>query len=138
MRFQYNDGGRAAAGFTGRTADCVTRAIAIASGKPYLDIYNAINILAKEEKKARGRSSARGGVYRKTYDKLFKRLGATWHPCMGIGTGCTTHLRDGSLPMGRLVARVSKHLTAVIDGALNDTHDCSRDGTRCVYGYWTF
>jgi len=25
---------------------------------------------------------------------------------------------------------------AVIDGVINDTYDCSREGTRCVYGYW--
>lgn len=28
------------------------------------------------------------------------------------------------------------HYTAVIDGIIHDTHDCSRDGSRCVYGYW--
>lgn len=25
---------------------------------------------------------------------------------------------------------------AVVDGVVRDTHDPSRDGTRCVYGYW--
>ena len=30
----YNDGGRTAAGFKGETGDCVTRAIAIATGLP--------------------------------------------------------------------------------------------------------
>ena len=24
-----------------------------------------------------------------------------------------------------------------INGVLNDVFDCSRSGTRCVYGYWT-
>jgi hypothetical protein len=24
----------------------------------------------------------------------------------------------------------------VIDGVIHDTHDCSRNGTRCVYGYY--
>jgi hypothetical protein len=55
---------------------------------------------------------------------------------MGIGTGCTVHLRDGELPSGRLVVSVSRHEVAVIDGVMHDTHDPSRDGTRCVYGYW--
>jgi hypothetical protein len=55
---------------------------------------------------------------------------------MSIGSGCTVHLRDGELPMGRLIVSVSLHLVAVIDGIIHDTHDCSRDGTRCVYGYW--
>lgn len=32
MTFVYDDGGRSAAGFKGKTGDCVTRAIAIATG----------------------------------------------------------------------------------------------------------
>jgi hypothetical protein len=24
-----------------------------------------------------------------------------------------------------------------VDGIINDTYDCSREGTRCVYGYFT-
>jgi len=32
--------------------------------------------------------------------------------------------------------KVSKHLTAVIDGVMYDTHDPSRGGSRCVYGYY--
>jgi hypothetical protein len=39
-------------------------------------------------------------------------------------------------PPGRLVVRLSKHVAAVVDGVLHDTYDCSRGGTRCVYGYW--
>ena len=41
------------------------------------------------------------------------------------------------LPRGPLIVKVSRHLTAVIDGVLYDTHDCSRGGTRCVYGYFS-
>jgi hypothetical protein len=55
---------------------------------------------------------------------------------MQIGSGCTVHLSADELPSGRLVVSVSKHLTAVIDGVIHDTHDPSRRGTRCVYGYW--
>jgi hypothetical protein len=56
---------------------------------------------------------------------------------MRIGQGCTTHLRRSELPTtGRLIVSVSKHITAVIDGVIHDTHDPSRRGTRCVYGYW--
>jgi hypothetical protein len=65
-----------------------------------------------------------------------KQLGWMWTPTMQIGSGCTVHLRADELPPGRLVVSVSKHLTAVIDGVIHDTHDCSRRGTRCVYGYW--
>jgi hypothetical protein len=55
---------------------------------------------------------------------------------MQIGSGCNTHLKADELPSGRLVCNVSRHAVAVIDGVIHDTHDCSRGGKRCVYGYW--
>jgi hypothetical protein len=66
-----------------------------------------------------------------------KRLGWIWAPTMQIGQGCTVHLRADELPSGRLITRLSKHLCAVIDGTVHDTHDPTRGGTRCVYGYWS-
>ena len=135
-----DDGGRAAAGFKGKAGDCVTRAIAIASGIPYIEVYNALDVLAEQERPrgARRRSSARTGVTRPTSAKYLRGLGATWTPTMGIGTGCTVHLRRDELPEeGRLVLSLSKHFAAYVDGVLHDTYDCSRRGTRCVYGYWT-
>ena len=63
-------------------------------------------------------------------------LGFVWTPTMQIGSGCQVHLTADELPSGRLVCNVSKHQVAVIDGVIYDTHDCSRKGTRCVYGYW--
>lgn len=141
MQFKYNDGGRANAGYSGSTGDCVTRAVAIVTGKSYVDVYVAINTLSKAERtgvRKRGKSNARTGVYRTTYDKIITQLGGKWHPTMGIGTGCQVHLRDGELPMGKLLVKVSGHLVAVIDGVIHDLSDCSRGGTRCVYGYWTF
>lgn len=137
--FQYNDGGRAAAGFRGSTGDCVTRAIAIATGTPYRAVYDALNELAKTErqtKRMRRGSSARTGVYRKTYERYLRSLGWTWTPTMHIGQGCTVHLRADELPLGPLIVALSRHMTAVIDGVIHDTHDPSRDGTRCVYGYY--
>lgn len=56
---------------------------------------------------------------------------------MKIGSGCKVHLRENELPKGNIVVSVSGHLTCVKDGVIYDTYDCSRDGTRCVYGYWT-
>lgn len=139
MRFKYNDGGRAEAGFKGTTGDCVCRAIAIAAERPYKEVYDLINKYAKDERtgsRKRGKSNARTGVYRSTEKKVFEHYGFQWVPTMQIGKGCTTHLRDGELPNGRIVAQVTRHLTAVIDGEINDTYDPSRGGTRCVYGYW--
>lgn len=140
MNFQHNDGGRSAAGYKGSTGDCVVRAIAIATGKPYQDVYDALNYLASSErtgKRKRGTSNARTGVYKYTYRKYLEHFGWTWHPTMQIGSGCKVHLRADELPSGRLVVSVSRHMVAVIDGVIHDTHDCSRNGTRCVYGYFT-
>lgn len=139
MKFEFDDGGRKAAGYTGTTGDCVCRAIAIATEKPYQEVYDLINEFAKRERKTKlkGKSSARTGVYKDTIRKIMAHLGWRWVNTMTIGSGCKVHLRDGELPMGRLVVSVSKHEVAVIDGVIHDLRDCSRDGNRCVYGYYT-
>lgn len=160
MKFNYNDGGRSAAGFKkSKAGDCVTRAVAIASGVPYMQVYDKLshgNMNQRNSKRAsknHGKPSADHGINttRKWFKDYMKELGFTWVPCMGIGTGCTVHLVDGELPAGRLVVALSKHLTAVIDGVINDTYSPERNGSwiqvkdgietrgtshRCVYGYW--
>lgn len=139
MRFQFNDGGRLLAGYKGKTGDCVTRAISIATGKPYQEVYDAINEASQSErrgKRKRGISNARTGVYKQTIRKYLKSLGWKWIPTMAIGSGCKVHLRAEELPSGRLIINVSKHTVAVIDGVLHDTYDSSRAGMRCVYGYY--
>jgi len=134
MEFVKNDGGREAAGFKGNTGDCVVRAIAIALELPYLDVYNTLY----EASKAAGsrRPSPRNGVRPSVYRKFFDDNGWVWVPTMTVGSGCKVHLRKDELPSGRIVVRCSKHIVAVVDGVLHDTYDSSRDGGRCVYGYW--
>jgi hypothetical protein len=146
--FVAHDGGRRRAGYRGQASDCVVRAVAIASGRPYGEIYKALAEEAQAERYMRGRagfhaacgrgSSPRTGI--KTSLPWFKSLmeswGFTWTATMRIGSGCKVHLRPEELPAGRMVVSLSKHYTAVIDGVVYDTHDPRRDGTRCVYGYW--
>ena len=65
--FRLDDGGRKAAGFKGAAGDCVCRSIAIATGKPYAEVYDDLNAAGKAErksKKRRSKSSARTGVYK--------------------------------------------------------------------------
>ena len=38
MDFKYNDGGRAESAYKGSARDCVTRAIAIVTGKTYTEV----------------------------------------------------------------------------------------------------
>lgn len=135
LPFVQDDGGRAAAGFQGTAGDCVVRAIAIASGLPYQQVYDSLHATMKDAKRA-GDRSPRNGVPKPLSREFMKWLGWQWTPTMLIGQGCKVHLRPGELPNGRLVVAVSRHLVAVIDGVIHDTSDCSRNGTRCVYGYW--
>lgn len=130
MKHIFNDGGSG----TSKNRDCVVRAIAIATGKPYSEVKDRINYLADEVYFDGSDSTA--GVHKQLYKDYLTSLGWKWTPTMSIGSGCRVHLRDGELPMGRLVVTVSRHLVAVIDGVIHDTHDCSRNGKRCVYGYW--
>lgn len=139
MHWIFDDGGRVRAGFKGKTGDCVTRAIAIAAQLPYREVYDALSTLGQNERtgtRKRGKSHARTGVYKTTQRKFLVSLGWTWTPTMSIGSGCRVHLRASELPIGRLIVQVSKHTVAVINGVIHDTHDPSRNGTRCVYGYW--
>lgn len=136
--WSYDDGGRAAAGFRGEAGDCVARALAITLKRPYREIYDEINafVKANERRRKKGASSSRTGVYKPTTRKVMEHFGFRWTPTMQIGQGCTVHLRADELPAGRIIASVSKHVCAVIDGVVHDTHDPTREGTRCVYGYW--
>jgi len=129
----YNDGGRTDAGFTGKTGDCVTRAITIATGKPYKEVYND---LAEGMQKVTGKKSARDGVDKKVYQKVLAEYGWRWVPTMSIGSGTTVHLTPEELPNGVVITRLSGHLATMVDGVVHDTHDPSRNGTRAVYGYW--
>src|ERR1700731_5472963 len=135
--FRFNGGGRSASGYHGKAGDCVVRSVAIATGLPYQHIYDLVNRSSVYERtgtRKRGKSNARTGVYKSTIKRVMNSLGWVWTPTMQIGSGCTVHLRADELPAGRLVVSVSKHLTAVVDGVVHDTHDCSRRGTRWVYG----
>lgn len=139
MNWQYNDGGRLEAGYKGNADDCVTRAIAIITEKPYQEVYDLVNMYSASERKSKknkGNSSARTGVYKDTTKKIMGHYGFKWVPIMKIGSGTTVHLKADELPTGKLVAKVSKHICAVIDGVIYDTHNPSRYGTRAVYGYW--
>jgi len=146
--FVYSDGGRVEAGYKGRAGDCVCRSIAIATNQPYKEVYTALGKLYKALPKGRGVSSARDGVPREVYQPYLESIGWKWVPTMGIGTGCKIHLDADELPEGRIICRLTKHLTAVIDGVIYDTHDPRRYGVeyidgvkkklpqRCVYGYF--
>jgi hypothetical protein len=146
LAFVRDDGGRQAAGFQGGAGDCVVRAIAIAAEQPYLEVYEALREanaryagsrqtrLAKQI--AERGASPRNGNHRSVFHDYILSLGFEWVPTMAIGQGCQVHLCRDELPAGRLIVKVSKHLCAVVDGVIYDTHNPARRGRRCVYGYY--
>ena len=134
MGYIYSDGGRSNY-FKGNTGDCVCRAIAIASGRDYKDVYNSL-------KKAIG-GSPRNGVY--TNKPNFKRWmtenGFEWVSCAGIGKKIAVHFVEGELPKGKMVCSVAKHYVAVVDNIVYDTWDSRYNcfgELRRIYGYWLY
>src|SRR5438477_11889551 len=100
MKFQFNDGGRSIAEFTGNARDCVTRAIAIATGLSYREVYDSmakVNECFRSKKRVSyGRRTARNGiaVRSKAFKDYMHSLGWFYTATMGIGTGCKVHLRE--------------------------------------------
>lgn len=131
LKFKYNDGGRHLYFKSNNVADCVTRAITIVTGKDYKEAYNEIKSIIGY--------SPRNGIEKNDVKKVMSHFGGRWVALMKIGTGCKYHLAKNEIPMeGKIICNLSGHVTSVIDGVINDTYDCSREGQRCVYGYWSF
>ena len=159
MEFQYNDGGRSKYFRAEHVGDCVTRAISIATGRDYKEVYDTLKQMAKREsvKHHRGhkQSSVRDGVFRETWKRYLRDIGWVHHSTCEIGSKAdklklTQASYDfGRIPKGKVIIQLSKHLTCLVDGVINDTYDCSckmsydEDGNiymnneRCIYGYWT-
>jgi hypothetical protein len=150
-RFVYDDGGRAAAGFKGETGDCACRAIAIATGKPYREVFDGLNGLCALLAVSRnGRpASSETGIPDHVIHLYLSPLGWQWtstddhatHPYLssvGWNANSTKALRlhRWDLPTGRLVVSVRKHLVTVIDHVVHDNREHWR-GRRIVHGYWT-
>lgn len=121
-----------------RRRDCVARAISTACEISYESACLLIEEHAARERPGRKghRSHPHRGVRIQTTRKILASLGWEWVPTMHVGSGCTVHLRADELPKGRIIAQVSCHLVAVIDGQVHDIGDPTRSGTRCVYGYY--
>jgi len=119
----YNDGGRAEFGSVAFAGDCVCRAIAIATGEAYGEVY--------EELRRLGDETPRDGTYDEVAEAYFGRRG--W---LSRDLESPTPVRLEHLPPGRLVVKLEGHLTAVIDRTIHDTHDPRRHGQLEVTGYF--
>ena len=129
MDFIWNDGGRSACGFVGLTGDCVTRAIAIATGAVYRDVYAALG--------ERSLKTPRQGVPVSIADEYLQSAGWDRH---SVGK---VPLLEACLPKGILVAHVCQgeltknHLCTIVDHVVHDTWNASEDNDYYVVTYWT-
>ena len=128
----WHDGGRAGAGFVGSTGDCVVRAITIATGKEYREVYDAIH--------AASGKSPRQGASILHYEKFLTDLGFECVKCeyptqlrfMGELSGNVVML---FLPDGN--ARKRGHLCTMIDGTIYDTWDPQFEKDFVIDRYWS-
>lgn len=111
----FDDGGRKAAGFRGKTGDCVVRACSVATGVSYRELYN----LFRREARKGYSPYARGTDFSITNYFLTSR-GWSWHP-LRQEIGCPSPRFNATLPMGTIVVSVPRHMVCVIDHVSHDT-----------------
>lgn len=130
FEFIWNDGGRAASGFVGLTGDCVTRAIAIATGTAYRDVYRALG--------ATEGNSPRNGVSTATAKAHLDQAGWQYH------RGMKLPIHQSDLPAGVVVlhllnknGRKNRHLCTLVDRVIHDTWNPGDDDGFLVDAFWT-
>ncbi len=130
MELIWNDGGRADSGYVGLAGDCVTRAIAIATGTSYRDIYNTLGAI--------GEMTPRNGVFTSVAAEYLQNLGWVHHNGLGAALGAA------ALPKGAVIVDLiapsnqrAGHFCSVIDHVIYDTWNPSDDDSLVVAGYWT-
>lgn len=125
--FLLNDGGRAAAGYKGKTGDCLVRAIAIASGLEYRVVYKATALANKSAGYA-----ATGNAYATGKKQKGQKKVAAVQDGVAAGFGfAKVKLPPGPKPTyteayaayGDCLVTTSHHIAAVVDGKLQDTFD---------------
>jgi hypothetical protein len=132
----HSDGGRAAAGYKGDAPDCVTRAIALATGKPYKEVYDSINELVR---RASGGTLRKAGAARGVPSYLVGRYMAEvgWEY---VPLRDATYAHPALLQPGVIVVDAPRHLACVVDGVLYDTFDSAhspvRRKARKIQGYY--
>ena len=119
--YRWNDGGRRAAGFRGDAGDCVARAMAIVTGREYGECYKA---LANANASLGRPRSARNGVLKKAYEKVFEEFGLVKFTLKrGKGTSLPT-FAEAHMDYGDCIVTTTKHVCAIVGGKLHDTRDC--------------
>ena len=130
MKYTFNDGGRSEH-YKGKTGDCVTRAISIATKMPYDVVYNALFDIARNwkgnSKKAiriRATASPRKSTNRNVSVKFLNDV-------LGLVEVREKHkINDTLFYKGTYIVKVRRHFIAIIDGVINDTWDSRKTTGR--------
>ena len=109
--YVYGDGGRWEAGFKGSAGDCVTRALAILTGRPYRERYRA---LANANARAGGKRSARNGIRKGAEAEVFQACGLVK---VALGKGPRPTYSEAYQQYGDCIVSTTRHLAALVDGA---------------------
>lgn len=108
--------------------DCVIRAIAKATEKEWLEVFDELIPYAREIQAIPNSKTV--------YEKYLADIGFTWHGIKAVKgkkkPTPQTFYKD--YPNGTYILRLAHHLVTVVDGYFYDKWDC---GTHSVYGYWT-
>lgn len=156
LKFNSNDGGREAAGFKGKTGDCVTRAIAIATGRDYSsvrkDLMGATSDFRSASKSRAARNaksnSVRNGTLNKVYQPYLESIGWKRIALQKFGDSKRYYMTTDDIPMGTVIIEMRKHLVTVIDHVVQDTWDSrttkkwidgvptNEDTPRTITAYW--
>ena len=111
-----------------KTGDCVIRALTVATGKDYNEIYKELFDISLKT----------GYILneKRVEDKLLEKYGFIKHkqPRKVDGSKFTIGEIDKLVNNGVVVIRCAHHLTAVLDGCLIDTWDCR---CKCISNYYT-
>ena len=133
--FQYDDGGRLEAGYKGQARDCVVRAYCILTGEDYRAMYK---VFAKAQGELTGGPvSARNGIVRAVSRPMFEALGLQK---IKLGRGKRPTFTEAYNLYGDCIVSTTRHLCALVNGALRDTADCRTylfpqgHTIRCVQG----
>jgi len=130
MELNWNDGGRFSSGYVGLTGDCVVRAIAIATGISYRDVYSEIGSASEK--------SPRNGV--PTFVASDYLAARQWR----FADGQRARFTSDWLPLGIVIVHLASvksrrngHFCTVIDHVVQDTWNPSDDDEFIVAGFWT-
>lgn len=127
MKLRYTDGGKKEAGYKGRSGDCVSRSISLATGVEYKKVLKELQKRQKQWGRSEGYSvcAAKNGVYAPVYFSWLEELGfrrvflcSSWDMIPKIGT---------------FVVQTHRHLSCVIDSIIHDTFDPSNKEIMTVW-----